>query len=49
MRSWFWAGIIDDLDPLYLSIIEDKEELEGIHLNDDEFRRRELAWLAAAA
>ncbi|OWT42252.1 restless-like transposase [Pochonia chlamydosporia 170] len=49
LRSWFRAGIINDLDPLFLSIIEEKKELEGIHLNDDEFRRRELSWLAAAA
>jgi hypothetical protein len=49
LRSWLRAGIINDLDPLFLSIIEEKKELEGINLNDDEFRRRELSWLAGTA
>jgi hypothetical protein len=45
LRSWFRAGIIKDLDPLFLSIKEEKRELERIYLNDDEVRSQELAWL----
>jgi hypothetical protein len=45
LRSWFRAGIIKDLDPLFLSIKEEKRELESIHLNDYELRSQELAWL----
>ena len=47
LRSWLRAGIINDLDPLFVSIMEEKRELKSIHLNDDEFRRQELLWLVA--
>jgi hypothetical protein len=49
LRLWFQAGIIDKLSPLFLSITEEKRELESIHLNDDEFERRELSWLVGNA
>ena len=38
LRLWLRAGIINDLDPLFVSIMEEKRELKSIHLNDDEFR-----------
>ncbi|KAK9326916.1 hypothetical protein V1520DRAFT_350203 [Lipomyces starkeyi] len=47
--SWFRAGITNDLNPLFLSIMEEKRQLESMHLNDDEFRRRELSWLIGKA
>lgn len=49
LRSWLRAGIINDLDPLFVSIIEEKRELKSIHLNDDEFRKQELSWLVGTA
>lgn len=49
LRSWLRAGIINDLDPLFVSIMEEKREFKSIHLNDDEFRRQELSWLVGTA
>ena len=49
LRLWFQAGIIDKPNPLFLSITEEKRELESIHLNDNEFKRRELSWLVGKA
>ncbi|KAK9336040.1 hypothetical protein V1521DRAFT_437937, partial [Lipomyces starkeyi] len=45
LMSWFCAGITNYLNPLFLSIMEVKRQLESMHLNDDECRRRELSWL----
>ncbi|KAK9327260.1 hypothetical protein V1520DRAFT_349303, partial [Lipomyces starkeyi] len=47
--SWFCAGITNYLNPLFLSIMEVKRQLESMHLNDDECRRRELSWLIGKA
>ena len=49
LRSWLRAGIIHDLNPLFVSIMEEKRELECIRLNDDEFGRQELSWLVGTA
>ena len=43
------AGIIHDLDPLFVSTMEKKRELESIRLKDDEFGRQELSWLIGTA
>ena len=49
LRSWYRAGIIHDLNPLFLSIQEEKKERESIHLGDEEFRKQELSWLVSTA
>ncbi|ODQ69407.1 hypothetical protein LIPSTDRAFT_76246, partial [Lipomyces starkeyi NRRL Y-11557] len=35
LRSWFRANITNELNPLFLSIMEEKRQLERMHLNDD--------------
>ena len=45
MRSWYRAGIVSDLNPLFLSIVEEKRQLEGLKLSDDQFKARELSWI----
>ena len=45
LRSWYRAGIVCNLNPLFLSIVEEKRQLDTVNLSDDEFRKRELSWL----
>jgi len=45
LRSWYRAGIVSDLNPLFLSIVEEKRQLEGLKLSDDQFKARELSWI----
>ena len=40
---------IHDLNPLFLSIKEEKQERENIHLGDEEFSKQELSWLVSTA
>lgn len=49
LRSLLRARIINDLDPLFVSVIEEKRELKSIHLHDAEFRKQELSWLVGTA
>ena len=45
LRSWYRAGIVSDLNPLFFSIVEEKRQLEGLKLSDDQFKARELSWI----
>ncbi len=49
LRSWYRAGIIHDLNPLFLSIQEEKKERESIYLGDEELSKQELSWLVSTA
>ncbi|RKK54495.1 hypothetical protein BFJ69_g17770 [Fusarium oxysporum] len=38
LRSWLRAGIIRDLDPFFVSVAEEKDNLKMAHMTDDELQ-----------
>lgn len=45
LRSWLRAGIIRDLDPFFVSVAEEKDNLKMAHMTDDELQEWATAWL----
>ncbi|KAF6528009.1 hypothetical protein HZS61_008311 [Fusarium oxysporum f. sp. conglutinans] len=45
LRSWLRAGIIRDLDPFFVSVAEEKDDLKMAHMTDDELQEWATAWL----
>jgi hypothetical protein len=49
LRSWLRAGIIRDLDPFFVSVAEEKDNLKMAHMTDDELQEWATAWLENVA
>jgi hypothetical protein len=45
LRSWLRAGIIRDLDPFFVSVAEEQDNLKMAHMTDDELQEWATAWL----
>ncbi|KAJ0128609.1 Speckle-type POZ protein-like B [Fusarium oxysporum f. sp. albedinis] len=43
LRSWLRAGIIRDLDPFFVSVAEEKDNLKMAHMTDDELQ--DFKWI----
>jgi hypothetical protein len=45
LRSWLRASIIRDLDPFFVSVAKEKDNLKIAHTTDDELQEWATAWL----
>ncbi|KAJ6436908.1 P-loop containing nucleoside triphosphate hydrolase protein [Purpureocillium lavendulum] len=49
LRSWLRAGIIHDLDPLFISVIEERTDVELAQMSDQQLEGWATKWLTPVA